>query len=538
MAIVAFFMLVGTPFAVLAQESTPQASPGSLSGVQPLPLTSARAAELETYIEEMLAETHVPGAAVAVVQKGEIVFLEGFGVRELGRSEPVTPETMMMIGSVTKSMTALMAATLVDSGELTWETPVADLLPGFAVADPELTQQLNVRNAFCACTGVPQRDGDFIFNSDAYTPQMLIASVADFPLTAPLGELFQYSNQMFAIGGYAATAAAGGNPDDLYDAYAATMRRQVLDPMGIAASTFSLDDVRASGNSAMAHGQDLSGAYQVMNLDDEDSFVRSVAPAGALWSSAAEMARYLQIELARGVAPDGVRVVSEENLEATWAQQVALPESQYGPEELATMAHGYGLGWVLGDYRGQPLIWHNGGTFGFSSHLAFLPEADLGIVVLTNGASADILTLAIQFRLFELLFDQPRSFDELATMEIEATAEGFAARQALLGAVDVAAIRPYMGVYQNDALGEVTISQQGDMVLFDAGELQSALTPLLGEEGEVVAYMLADPPFGGAAVTLETDAGSPLMTLTDSMSGETFVFSSSGATIPEATPAT
>src|SRR5918997_5822165 len=149
----------------------------------------------------------------------------------MGGSDPVTPETLMMIGSITKPMTATMAATVVDDGELTWETPVVELLPSFAVADPALTERLSIRDAFCACTGLPQRDPEFLFTSATLTPERLITSVKDFPLTAPLGEQFQYSNQLFAIGGYAAAAAAGPEETDLYDAYVSEMQRRLLDPL-------------------------------------------------------------------------------------------------------------------------------------------------------------------------------------------------------------------------------------------------------------------------------------------------------------------
>lgn len=535
--------IVATPMAIVAQEATPMtdaaaATPVSLAGVDPLLLTAERQAELEAYISMMLEKTGVPGASVAVVQNGEVVYQQGFGVRDLSAADPApvtpetpeTPETLMMIGSITKSMTATMAATLVDDGTLTWETPVVDLLPEFTLVDPELGQELTIRNAFCACTGLPQQDEDFIFHSDTLTPERLIASVADFPLTAPLGELYQYSNQLFAIGGYAATAATGADLDDLYDAYTAAMRQQVLGPLGMPRSTFTLDEVLASGDYAVAHGQNLTGAMQPILLEDEDSFVRSVAPAGALWSSVAEMARYVQTQLARGVAPDGTRLVSAENLEATWQQQVAIPEELFGPGELATLAQGYGLGWVNGSYHGQPLIWHSGGTFGFSAHLVFLPEADLGIVVLTNGAAADVLTISIQYRLLELLFARPETFDALVAQEIEANAQALADLQSSLGVVDPESIAPWLGLYHSDVLGDVEITVADGVAMFDAGELQSTMTPLLddGDVGET--YLLAEPPFAGAPATFAMRDGAPVMTLTDPGTGEEilFTFASSG----------
>jgi CubicO group peptidase (beta-lactamase class C family) len=191
LSLILLVLLFAAMSAIPARGQTPgPASPQAgasvdLAGVAPLPLTGDRQAEFESYIASMLATTRVPGAAVAVVQNGEVVYQQGFGVRELGGSEPVTPETLMMIGSITKPMTATMAATVVDAGDVIWETPVVDLLPSFAVADPKLTRRLSLRNAFCACTGLPQRDPEFLFNSATLTPEHLITSVRDIPLTAP-----------------------------------------------------------------------------------------------------------------------------------------------------------------------------------------------------------------------------------------------------------------------------------------------------------------------------------------------------------------
>jgi len=538
-------MSSGAP--VIAQnQSTPSATPGAM--LEPQTLTAEHLAELDAYIATMLEKTQIPGAAVAIVQNGQVIYENGFGVHEVDQPEPVTPETpetpetLMMIGSVTKSMTATMAATLVDAGRLRWDTPVVDLPPGFAVADPDLTQAMIVRNAFCACTGLPQRDADFILNSDNYTPESLIASVAAFPLAAPLGKLFQYSNQMFAIGGYAATAAASGETDDLYDAYVRVMGEQLLAPLGMTRSTFSLEEVEASGDYAGSHGRELSGAYVPVALDDEDSFVRAVAPAGALWSSAAEMAHYVQMELGRGIAPDGTRVISEENLGVTWQPQVAVPappaaESEGLPPELIAMGQGYALGWLTGDYFGQRLLTHSGGTFGFVSQIALLPDADFGIVVLTNGVGAEVFTLAVQFRAFELLYDQPATGDPAITAAIDATTAQTAAIQVMLGTIDPESMTPYLGDYTSDTLGDVTVALQDGALILDVGEFQSELQPILDESGAVSAYLMSDPPLAGqVAVMFTVIDGLPVLNVIDPTTGEQYPFTFA-TEISAATPA-
>ena len=512
---------------------------GDLAGVDPLPLTADRLAAFEAYVSDMLAKTGVPGAAVAVVQDGRVVYQQGFGVRDRGGSEPVLPDTLMMIGSITKPMTVTMAATVVDDGRLSWDTPIVDVLPTFGVADPALTRRLTLRHAFCACTGLPQRDPEFLFTSATMTPARLIASVRDFPLTAPLGEQFQYSNQLFAIGGYAAAARATPGEPDLYDAYVAAMRERLLEPLGMGRSTFALDRVFASGNYAEPHGLDLAGSYRPVSLSDDQRHVTSVAPAGALWSSASEMARFVQLELARGVAPDGARIVSRENLEATWQRQVTIAASVNPevPPEFVAMAQGYGSGWVIGDYRGQRMLWHSGGTFGYSAQAALLPDAGLGLVVLTNGINAELFTLAVQFRLFELVFAQPASFDPVIAAAIAATAQGRAALQQQLAPVDRADVAPYLGRYRSDVLGEVEIEMGENTLILDAGEFRAELLPLDDPGIPARTFLTPDLPLAGpASVTFTAGGATPVMTFTDPTTGEAYTFAFAGAGRPSATP--
>jgi CubicO group peptidase (beta-lactamase class C family) len=500
------FAQVATPFASPPPVSTTQVD---LAGVTPLPLTGERRAVLEAYATDLMHRLGVPGAAIAIVQGGEVVYLQGLGLRDLNGTAPVTADTLMMIGSVNKSMTSTMAATLVDDGWISWDTRLVDLLPTFAVSDPERTSNLTIADAFCACTGLPRHDPELLFNFNDLPPEKLITSVADMPLTAPLGEKFQYSNQMYAIGGYAATARAGAAPDDLLHGYQLLIQDQLLNPLGMDRSTFSLDEVLASGDYAHPYAASLDGHTAPVPLLTDQGFVTSVAPAGGLWSSARDMARYVQMELADGVAPDGTRVVSAENLDRTRAPRVPIEQEPGGPPFAYESSQAYAMGWVTGAYKGQPLISHNGGTFGFGSQVAFLPEADLGLVILTNDVvTGGPFTLALQYRLFELLFDQPSEIDPLLSQLFEQQAQQLAQIQAQLGQADPAAVGPYLGRYTNPALGEIQLRLEGSTLILDGGEIRSALRPLMDEAGNVVAYVFTDAPLAGAPapIMLQQDA--------------------------------
>jgi CubicO group peptidase (beta-lactamase class C family) len=458
---------------------------------------------------------------VAVVQNGVMVFGQGFGVRELGQPAPVTVDTLLRIGSVTKSFSSLLTATLVDAGRLTWETPLVDVLPDFAVADPDLTSRLTVGDAFCACTGLPRRDLEFMFSAHQLTPELLIEGMARLPLTAAYGETYQYNNQMVATGGFAAAVAGGGSPNDLSHAYDLVLREKVLNPIGMPRTTDVLSEVVAGNDYALPHAADETGALHPMALLEDDTWLVSVAPSGALWSSAREMARYVQTELSHGISPDGVRVVSAANLERTWQPGVALPAAPGTPPTMAAFAAHYGLGWVIGAYGGQRVIWHSGGTLGFSALVTFLPEADFGVVVLTNGqgGTAGLFLYAVTFRLLELLFDQPATFDAQLAPRVAAAAEGRADFLARLGQVDPAAVTPYLGRYTNRDLGPVTLALRDGALLFAAGTFHSELRPLLAEDGTVAGYVPVDPPLGGyppqMTLTFEQSAdGQPRLVLT------------------------
>ncbi len=275
---------------------------GDLAGVTPARLDKADLAALSTHVTEALDLFDIPGAVVAVVQDGDVRLLQGFGVRAQGQPDPVTPDTRMMIGSVGKTMTTLLMARLVEEGVLAWDDPVRTILPEFAVADAYLSETITVRNLVCACSGVPRRDMEFLFNAATLDAEHVIASLAGFEFFTGFGEAFQYSNQLVATGGWVAAAAAGAAWGDLDEGYFATMQDRIFMPIGMARTTFDVSQVMADPDHALPHAPHGSGARRMLSPETEQALM-PVAPAGASWSTGADMARYLQTLLAGGITP-------------------------------------------------------------------------------------------------------------------------------------------------------------------------------------------------------------------------------------------
>ncbi len=507
----------------------------SLAGVEPLPFAGGMVDDFEAYVAETMELLDVPGASIAIVQDGEIVYRGAFGVTELGGDTPMTPETRMMVGSTTKPVTTMMLASLVDEGVIDWDTPVVDILPAFAVADPELTPTITVRDLACACTGVPRRDFELLFNGDELTAEDIVASLGGFEFYTPIGEAFQYSNQMVATAGYAGAAAVHGDDADLYDAYIEEVTSRVLDPIGMTSSTFSFDEIESAGEHALPHGYNLDGEYVPMPLSSE-RWIVSIAPSGGLWSTVDDMSRFMLTEIDRGVAPDGTRVVSAENLERTWEPQVPVSADV-----------SYGLGWFVDDYHDQPMMHHGGNTLGFTSDLAFLPDVGIGIVVLTNGQATNLFNEAVRYRFLELVFAQEPAFQG----QVEAILSGQADRpEAETGApvevgtpsaspvaIDAAElfdVEPFVGEYANDALGTVTIEVDQGRLWLDAGEFRTELRVMPGDGAH--AYMMADPPMAGLPVELRLDGDVPTVIVGTGATEYTFAQVGSVAT-PAASPA-
>jgi hypothetical protein len=193
---------------------------------------------------------------------------------------------------------------------------------------------------------------------------------------------------------------------------------------------------------------------------------------------------------------------------------------------MAAAYAGYGLGWVVGEYHGQRMFSHSGSTLGFESQIAIWPEAELGIVVLTNAQGADLAAQGVQFRLAELLFDQPAEIEGLVTQGLAAFAQRVAALSSQLGdLVDRTAVAPYLGRYDNPLLGEISLELRDGMLILDAGEVRSRLRPQLDEHGRVIAYVATDPPLAQLPLALrEGERGAPTLVVPNPAGGSEYVF--------------
>ncbi len=255
----------------------------SFAGKKANVLDAARLATLSAFIEESRKAAEIPGVAVGIVQDGKVVMAKGFGVKELGKNDPVTPKSLFMIASMSKSLATLMMAKLVDDGAFAWSTPVISVLPSFALGDADATKQLTVRHTVCACTGMPRQDGEFLFEYGGSTPESRVESMRGMQPTTGFGETFQYSNTLVATGGFVAAHAA--EPKKKFGpAFDSALHAKVLVPYGMKSTTLDLAAVRR-GDHATPHGLGPDTHPHVTPIENDDEPVAALRPAGGVWSN-------------------------------------------------------------------------------------------------------------------------------------------------------------------------------------------------------------------------------------------------------------
>jgi len=482
---------------------------GPVSANNPLPADLV--SDLEKYIKYTMKKNDVPGLSMVLVRGDQVVYINALGVKDLETKEQMATDTLMGIGSTTKSMTAVMVASLVDEGIINWYTPVTDVLPTFALSDPEITEKVTFEHTLCMCSGVPERREEVTVRYSEMSAEDIVESLATFPLKGEFEHTFNYSQRMLSAGGYIAGMAAGEEYDNLAEAYTQVMQERILDPLDMTSSTFSIQQAVASGNYATPYYTGVAGFHATP--PEVEGIFTPIAPAGALWSTAEDMSKYLIMLLNHGVAANGKRVVSAENLEYLWE-----------PRVLHDVNLSYGLGWEIENYHGLTVIHHPGGTVGFASELVVIPELNIGFALLTNRVdlTAPIGRMAY-YRLLEMLTGSKQVYDkEIADTKLSVEGQLLTLSAITKKTIDLEEMAPFLGTYHNETLGYVKLLLHNDRTLWlDIGEYEIPLRKLKLEKNQYIFY---ESIFLGKSLVLNIDSnGNPTMTVTRD-EGTTYVF--------------
>jgi CubicO group peptidase (beta-lactamase class C family) len=315
------------------------------------------AESMDVFIQDQMRRHGLPGVAVAITQGDEVVYLRGFG--NASPNQAMTPDTPMFIGSLSKSFTALAIMQLQEQGKLNVDDPVVKYLPSFRIADPEVSQQITLRNLLNHASGL----SDFSYlpeHSAEVSIQDSLDYLHDAELSAPLGKIFQYFNPGYAILG-AIVETVSGMP------YGEYVEKNIFQPLGMDNSYTDHAEAKAAG---LPQGY---GNFFGFSIQRRQPFRVYDLPAGYLMMSVSDLSRYLRAQLHER-AFNGQRLLSAASVTEMHTPQPGLDVP-------------YGMGWFAYDKFGLQFVEHGGTNENFHTAGILLPEKDMTIAILSNKNS-------------------------------------------------------------------------------------------------------------------------------------------------------
>jgi len=357
------------------------------------------------YLQEIKEQWKIPGMAFAVVKDGKMIYSNGFGVKEKGKNEPVDANTLFQIGSVSKSFTAAVMASLVAEDKIKWEDTVKNILPDFKMYDKWVEENLQVKDIMTHHSGLQGQLGTYIPNM-GYEREDIYNML---PLLKPKYSLrgsYEYNNITFIIASRIIEKITGKSWED-------NVRERVFDPIGMKDSRVTGDEFASFKNVATPHeflykkGAALTDSTWVDSIEVNPLYgteqalhwLSVIGPAGAISSTANDLAKYALFHLNMGMV-DGKQVISKKQMEYLHKGQTITSQDS---ARITLYAHC----WFVEQNNHYRLYFHTGTTWGFTTLVAFIPELDLGFVILANSEAPAYPRYAIMRRMIDLYKGYP-----------------------------------------------------------------------------------------------------------------------------------
>jgi CubicO group peptidase (beta-lactamase class C family)/rhodanese-related sulfurtransferase len=405
--------------------------------------------DFEKYAVKAMADWRVPGMAVAIVRGDDVVYQKAFGVKTLGKEDPVTEDTVFQIGSASKAFTSALTAILVDEGKLKWDDKVLSRLDDFKMYDPWVTGQFTVTDLMAQRSGMPPQAVDSLVMT-GFGRDRVIESLQYVKPATSFRSAYAYQNNLWLVAAKIAEKITGDTWED-------NIRRRILGPLGMSSSSTDMRSFTQGADTASLH-RDVDGKVVAIPMDWKYmDWTYVYGPAGGINSNIKDMSKWLRMQ-ARGGVFKGKRLIKEESSAFMHAPKTPIAGS-------ADPCQYYCLGWVHREASPYPITWHNGGTSGSKTMVAFVtPGASrpaVGIAVLSNLIETQ-LPESLAWRFFDLYFGNPKrdwSGEALETAKKAAGKEEAARPEKPAVPEPALALDRYAGDYKNDIYGTVSVDK-------------------------------------------------------------------------------
>ncbi len=399
--------------------------------------------EIDVIVNQALVEFHVPGIAVAVIAGNQTILCKGYGIRDIERGLPVTENTLFPIASNTKPFTSSLLGLLVEEGKIAWDDPVIKYIPEFRLNCEELSSQVTLRDLIAHRTGIPRHDALWYLVKDMSEEDILRA----LPHFLPVSEPFQYNNFMYVIAGRVIYNVTKNTWEE-------ELAARILKPLGMEHSGTSWKQLEEMPNISQPYAEMGEKIQKLPFLDPCSTFA-----ASGIYSSALDMAKWVRLQLFDKSLPN---VIQEKTIKEM--QEIQMP---FTPKEPSLKPSGYGLGWEIDSYRDRKRVHHNGTIEGFLSEVSFLPDEQMGLVILTNSSTDGRYAISyIESKIYDYL---------LGIQDADCLQKIQEKRQIAKLATRATSLKKYEGSYSHPAYGTMQIYIDYDSLVATLGKMRLVL---------------------------------------------------------------
>ncbi len=414
--------------------------------------------DFEQYAEKAMEDWQIPGMAVAVIRGDEVIFSKGFGVKKYGEADVVSPNTIFQIGSTSKAFTATLVAMLVDEGLVEWEDRVVDYLPDFEMHDPDVTQDFRVKDLMSQRSGMPGYSADELAFF-GYDREYIIHSIRYIKPVSEFRSQYAYQNHLFLVAAKLIEEMTGKTWEQ-------KIQDRIFNPLGMDNSSLDTETFRSEPDVTWLHEME-DDEVVVIPMDDKSAFhwPNIYSPAGGINSNVTDMVKWLKFNYNKGRL-DNEQLVSVENM--NYLHMPHTPITDTPSNSILSLA--YGQAWVLTGYKPFDFNWHTGATSGCGTVAAFVTQAEIGIIVLSNRVTGLPQKLAYYF--FDRYFGNPEvdwSAKALEAHKISIEEEKKNRPVPPENPEPSLPLESYVGEYENRVIDEMSIGIEGEKLVMTIG---------------------------------------------------------------------
>jgi len=405
--------------------------------------------KIRAVVETSMKTWGTPGLAVGIVKDGQVIFVEGFGKRDVEKNLPVTAKTRFILGSTTKAFTTMAMGILVDDGKLDWDKPVIQYIPQFKLMNEYATLHATPRDLATHRTGLPRHD--MVWADSPFSLEELVESLQYLEPSRDLRTAFQYNNLMYIAAGYLVGRVSGSSWEEV-------VRERIFKPLGMADSGCTVPELMGAAEFSYAYTKEKEKLTALPFPPPTDKLMYGARASGSVNTTVEDMCKWMILNLNKGAA-GGKQVIARANLLQMHTPQIPTP---WRPAEKSeSMYPSYGLGWMIDSYRDHYRVHHGGATMGFFSYVSLFPLENLGIVVQVNLGAA-VPMIITNYASDVLLGLEPLDWNKKAQDQMKAAAAASPREQRVEGTKPGHRLEDYAGLYNHPAYGMLEVEAAAD----------------------------------------------------------------------------